>query len=74
MFGITPVLCVHKQTSVCLSCDRKCLDLVEALIRLADAGHYQPVVELFKFAGLRDKLFNEIQDRVAEQRGQQAAQ
>ena len=34
---------------MCLSCDRKCLDLVEALIRLADAGHYQPVVELFKF-------------------------
>ena len=28
---------------------RKSLDLVEALIRLSDAGHYQPVVELFKF-------------------------
>ena len=28
---------------------RKSLDLVELLLRLSEAGHYQPVSELFKF-------------------------
>ena len=30
------------------------------------AAPFFTVVELFKYAGLRDKLFNEIQQRVAE--------
>ena len=38
------------------------------------AAPFFTVVELFKFAGLRDALFNEIQRRVAEMDSQQTAQ
>lgn len=47
--------------------------LIKHPIQANLAAPFFVVVELFKMLGLRDKLFNEVQERIAELRQEQAA-